>query len=232
MSTSTGAGWAQLRQQARSLETQTEALFHTYSQYSQSSNIPAKPTEEEQKCESQIEDLFDRREALITQLTRLLDSSPPETTSALKSSNLSRHRTLLSTDRSELTRQRGLLSSARDRANLLSNIHNDISAYRASNPEAEEADYMLDERRRIEESHGVVDNVLAQAYAVQEGFGVQREMLSGVQRRIRGAAGKVPGIDGLIGRIGAKRRRDGFIMVSISRVSLLAFLQAQSFHFI
>ena len=78
---------------------------------------------------------------------------------------------------------------------------------------------MLDERRRIEESHGVVDNVLAQAYAVQEGFGVQREMLSGVQRRIRGAAGKVPGIDGLIGRIGAKRRRDGFIMVSSSRVS-------------
>ena len=89
---------------------------------------------------------------------------------------------------------------------------------------------MLDERRRIEESHGVVDNVLAQAYAVQEGFGVQREMLSGVQRRIRGAAGKVPGIDGLIGRIGAKRRRDGFIMVSISQVSLLAFLQAQSIH--
>lgn len=83
---------------------------------------------------------------------------------------------------------------------------------------------MLDERRRIEESHGVVDNVLAQAYAVQEGFGVQREMLSGVQRRIRGAAGKVPGIDGLIGRIGAKRRRDGFIMVSSSRVSPFASL--------
>ena len=73
---------------------------------------------------------------------------------------------------------------------------------------------MLDERRRIEESHGVVDNVLAQAYAVNEGFGVQREMLAGVQRRIGQAAGKVPGINGLIGRIGAKRRRDGFILVS------------------
>lgn len=60
----------------------------------------------------------------------------------------------------------------------------------------------------------MVDNVLAQAYAVNEGFGAQREMLQGVQRRIGQAAGKVPGINGLIGRIGAKRRRDGVIMVS------------------
>ena len=71
---------------------------------------------------------------------------------------------------------------------------------------------MLDERRRIEDSHGVVDNVLAQAYAVNEGFGAQREMLQGVQRRITQAAGRVPGINGLIGRIGAKKRRDGIIM--------------------
>ena len=149
----------------------------------------------------------------MTQLDRSLTSEPAATISALKSSNLTRHRSLLTSDTAELARQRYALSTARTRANLLSNIHDDINAYRTANPEAAEADYMLDERQRIEESHGVVDNVLAQAYAVNEGFGVQREMLAGVQRRIGQAAGKVPGINGLIGRIGAKRRRDGIILV-------------------
>ncbi|KAA8567009.1 hypothetical protein EYC84_010096 [Monilinia fructicola] len=51
MSTSTGTGWAQLRQQARSLETQTETLFHTYSQFSAITNIPPKPSEDERSTE-------------------------------------------------------------------------------------------------------------------------------------------------------------------------------------
>jgi len=44
-------------------------------------------------------------------------------------------------------------------------VRHDIDAYRASNPEAAEAEYMLDERRRIDNSHGVADSVLSQAYA-------------------------------------------------------------------
>jgi Golgi SNAP receptor complex protein 1 len=72
----TGAGWAQLRQQARSLETQarssgempvseltimqTETLFHTYSQFASVPNIPAKPTEEEGQTESKIQDLLEK----------------------------------------------------------------------------------------------------------------------------------------------------------------------------
>lgn len=71
---------------------------------------------------------------------------------------------------------------------------------------------MLDERARIDSSHGVVDSVLGQAYAINEGFGRQRETLASVNRRIVGAAAQVPGINGLIGRIGAKKRRDGIIL--------------------
>ena len=83
---------------------------------------------------------------------------------------------------------------------------------------------MLDERRRIEQSHGVVDSVLAQAYEVNEGFAAQREMLQGVQRRITQAAGKVPGINGLIGRIGTKKRRDGIIMGGFIAFCFLVFV--------
>lgn len=38
----------------------TESLFHTYSQFSTSSNISPKPTEDEQKTEAQILDILER----------------------------------------------------------------------------------------------------------------------------------------------------------------------------
>ena len=73
---------------------------------------------------------------------------------------------------------------------------------------------MLDERRRIDNSHNVTDGVLSQAYAINENFGVQRETLASINRRIVGAASTMPGINSLMSRIGAKRRRDGMILGS------------------
>ncbi|KAK4981301.1 protein transport protein gos1 [Elasticomyces elasticus] len=225
--TSIGAGWAQLRQQTRSLETQTEALFHTYSQHASMTNIPPKPSEEEERTHSQLRDILERRSALLTQLSRLLDSDP--TPSALKSTNLSRHREILSQHTAELSRLTSSISLARDRANLLSSVRSDIDAYRTrsanphSNPEAMEADYMLDERRRVDNSNSMADSVLAQAYAVNENFGLQRESLANIQRRIVGAASQVPGINGLIHRISAKKRRDGIILGSFMAFCFLMF---------
>ena len=83
---------------------------------------------------------------------------------------------------------------------------------------------MLDERRRIDNSHNMADSVLSQAYAVNESFGIQREMLASVNRRIVGAASQVPGINGLIGRIGAKKRRDGIILGSFVAFCFLMVL--------
>jgi hypothetical protein len=39
---------------------QTDALFHTFSQYASMSNIPAKPDEDEQRTEAQLEDILER----------------------------------------------------------------------------------------------------------------------------------------------------------------------------
>ncbi|KAF2733167.1 V-snare-domain-containing protein [Polyplosphaeria fusca] len=209
---STGGGWAQLRQQARSLETQTENLFHTYSQYAAITNIPTKPSEEEQKTEAQLQDVLEKREALVNQLSRLLDSESAHSSSAVKQNNLARHREILHDHRRELSRLKSNIQDARNKANLLSNVRSDINAYRAANPEQAEADYMLDERSRLDNSHNVADSVLSQAYAVNENFRLQRESLASIQRRIVGAASQVPGINSLIGRIGAKKRRDGIIL--------------------
>ncbi|PGH14168.1 hypothetical protein AJ80_06037 [Polytolypa hystricis UAMH7299] len=224
MASSTGTGWAQLRQQARSLESQTESLFHTYAQYASMTQLPPKPSEEEQRTESQLLDILERREALISQLSRLLDSESALTSSALKQNNLARHREILLDHRHELKRLNASISESRDRANLLSNVRSDIDAYRSSNPSAAEAEYMLEERGRLDNSHNMMDNVLSQAYAVNENFGLQRETLANINRRIVGAASQIPGVNNLIGRISAKRRRDGIILGAFIGFCFLVFL--------
>lgn len=126
--------------------------------------------------------------------------------------------------RRELARLKSQIQDARNRANLLSNVRSDIDAYHSSNPEAAEADYMLGERARIDNSHNMADSVLSQAYAVNESFGLQRETLASINRRITGAASQVPGLNSLIGRISAKKRRDGFIMGGFIAFCCLLFL--------
>jgi golgi SNAP receptor complex member 1 len=83
---------------------------------------------------------------------------------------------------------------------------------------------MLDERRRIDNSHNMTDNVLSQAYAVNDSFRIQRESLANINRRIVGAASQVPGINSLMGRIGAKKRRDGIILGSFIAFCFLMLL--------
>lgn len=71
---------------------------------------------------------------------------------------------------------------------------------------------MLEERGRVENSHNMMDGVLSQAYAINENFGIQRETLTSINRRIVGAASNVPGMNYLIGKIGNKKRRDAMIL--------------------
>ncbi|EGU87307.1 hypothetical protein FOXB_02183 [Fusarium oxysporum f. sp. conglutinans Fo5176] len=154
MSTTNGvAGWAQLRQQARQLETQ----------FSTASNVPPKPTEEERETERKLEELLEKRETVNDQLTRLLDSEPNLASSASKQNNLSLLRRKLTGHQRDLARLRSTLQQARDRANLLTNVRSDIDEYRQNNPEAAEADYMLEERNRIDNSNNMADSVLSQA---------------------------------------------------------------------
>jgi Golgi SNAP receptor complex protein 1 len=69
----------------------------------------------------------------------------------------------------------------------------------------------------------MADSVLSQAYAVNENFMVQRETLANINRRITSAAGKVPGLNALIGKISAKKRRDGIIMGAFIAFCFLTF---------
>jgi Golgi SNAP receptor complex protein 1 len=178
------------------------------------------------RTESQIRDLLDKREALISELSNLLDSESALTSSALKQSNLSRHREVLNDHRKELQRIKANITDTRNRSNLLSNVRSDIDAYRTANPAQAEADYMLHERGRIDDSHRMADGVLSQAYEINEGFTAQRETLASINRRIVGAAAQIPGLNTLMNRIGSKKRRDAIILavfISICFLMLLYF---------
>lgn len=164
-----------------------------------------------------------QRETVIAQLGRLLDSEATLAYSALKQNNLALLRDKLADHRRDLARLRSTLQEARDRANLLGSVRDDISRYRAENPAAAEAEYMLEERARLDRSHDVADSVLSQAYAIQDSFALQRERLANINRRITLAASQVPGINAIIGRISAKRRRDGIIMGTFIAFCFLLF---------
>jgi golgi SNAP receptor complex member 1 len=160
---------------------------------------------------------------VVNQLARLLDSEASLAPSSLKHQHLSLLREKLAQHRQDLVRFRANLQDARNRSNLLSNVRDDIESYRRDNPEAAEAEYMLDERRRIDNSHNMVDNVLIQAYATQDSFAAQRETLASINRRITMAASQVPGLNSLIGKISARKRRDGIVMGSFIAFCFVLF---------
>lgn len=218
----TAPGWAQLRQQIRTLESQTESHFHTLSQYTSSANLSEKPSPEEQSTESELLDLFSKRENLIGQLSRLLDSESALSTSALKQNNLTRHRELLTDHRSELRRLKSQIAETRSRQHLLSNVRQDIADSRSA--EEQEAEYMLQERGHLDQSHSVIDGIISQAYQINENFGIQRDTLASVNRRITLAASQLPGVNDLMSRIGSKKRRDGIILGSFIAFCFLMFL--------
>jgi Golgi SNAP receptor complex protein 1 len=164
-----------------------------------------------------------QREDVISKLDRLLDSEAALTSSAMKQNNLSLFRKKLASHKKDLIRLRSNLQEARNRANLLTNVRSDIDQYRQNNPEAAEADYMLQERNRIDNSNNMADDVLSRAYAVNDSFNLQRETLASINRRITHAASQVPGINTLIGRISAKKRRDGIIMGSFVAFCFIVF---------
>ena len=131
---------------------------------------------------------------------------------------------MLQEHREELRRLKSSISEARNRQHLLTNVRSDIDAYRSSNPAEAEAEYMLQERGRLDNSHSVMDGVLSQAYAINENFGLQRETLASINRRITTAAAQIPGVNGLINRIGAKKRRDGIILGSFIAFCFLVLI--------
>ncbi|KAK7204655.1 snare region anchored in the vesicle membrane C-terminus-domain-containing protein [Myxozyma melibiosi] len=220
------ASFGQLRLQARQLESQTESLFVQYSNVSQ--NPPLEPTEEETKVVKDLEKILAQREDLLASLTRIHDSE--QLASATKLHHLQRHKEILIEHQKQFAHLKSTVNHERQRGNLLSRVRNDIDSFsRSPNSTSSapvdprrEAEYMLNERSRIERSDNLVDSILSQAYATREEFGRQRQVLMNVQRRVTSTASRIPGINSIISKINTRKKRDSLIIATLISLCILA----------
>lgn len=152
---------------------------------------------------------------------------------------MQRHKETLAENRGDYQRIASSINQERVRTNLLSSVRTDIEQHRArQNPAAPassasggasganttgmgEADYMLQERNRIDNSHSMADSILAQAYETRAEFARQRQALAGVQRRLQNTLGQIPGISTLIGKVNTRKKRDSLILASIITLCIL-----------
>ena len=233
------ASWAQVRTQARQLEgqvflrptypglvldglnfSQTETLLPQYGQFATLADIPTTPTEQERSLEQQLDDILDRRTTIIRQLPDHKNASDASEKQK-RSGYYKLHEQKLNDNRSRFSNQRSQIHQKRQHAQLMKGVHRDAMNYRAADPATAESEYMLQERGRIDRSNQGADDLLARAYAVNEGMGLQREQLERIRRKALDVAGMVPGVNGLIGKISSKRRRDGAILGSFIALCFL-----------
>lgn len=142
--------------------------------------------------------------------------------SAAKLQNLVRHKEVLTEHNKEFQRIKNNLHSARERASLLSNVRNDINQFHSAS--REDAEYLLDERNRLDNSHNMADSVLSQAYAINQNFADQRAMLGNINRRVMHAASQIPGINTIISKINTRKKRDSIILATLISICLLLIL--------
>lgn len=174
-----------------------------------------------------------QREELNNAISRVISSE--DSVPATKSHQAQRHKETLNEQRSEFIRIKNSINQERVRTNLLSSVRSDIEQHhsrRTTNGDGgsgagqgmSEADYMLQERNRIDNSHNMADSILAQAYETRDEFLRQRASLSGVQRRLQNAVSHFPGINTIIAKVNTRKKRDSLILASIITVCILFLL--------
>lgn len=212
------ASFGQLRAQLRALETRTDGLLSEYSTIVQT--VAAYPTDAERAVCSNIDENLAKTEDAVGQLTRIVDSEGQS--SAAKLHQLQRHREILADSRDQYRRLKGTCQQERNKKNLLSSVQSDIATYRSrSVTPGNEADYMIQERSRIDNSHNLADTLLAQAYETRDEFIRQRTSLANIQRKMLQTASHIPGLNTLIQKVNTRRKRDSLIIAFVITCCIL-----------
>ncbi|KAI5898229.1 V-snare-domain-containing protein [Schizophyllum commune H4-8] len=200
-----------LHRQCRTLENLFDAKLTSYAQLASAIGRPGHDVEADgapSRCadlEMELEELLEKLEDNNAQLATL--AATPDALSPSMQRAVQRHQELCRDYARDLRRTRANVQAARDQANLLSGVRNDIQAYKSS-----AADSLLEERGRIDSSHRMTDDLIAQAYETRADFSRQRASLVGISSRMQGVISQMPGINQVIGMIKSRRRRDAIIL--------------------
>ncbi|SJX63084.1 related to SNARE protein of Golgi compartment [Sporisorium reilianum f. sp. reilianum] len=175
------------------------------------------------ELENELDTLINQLSDAVDALTAKLDDPAVPPTSAQLHA-VQRHREVLFDFTRDFRRSKTNVRHAIDRRDLLGNVQGDINAYKAAH--ASDADALLAERGRIDNSHAMMDRTLEQAYATRSEFADQRSTLEGISTRMTSTAAQVPGLNSIITLIGRRRRRDSIILgclIGVLTVLLLMF---------
>lgn len=212
--------FAQARTSALNLEKQTESLLTQYSKLQLVASFDTNPDED--ALVAQIRDMLGKRETIITNLTRLSESDLNVSTSKLQ--QLQRHKEVLMDHKLSFQKIQGKINDERNRNNLLHLIQSDLSAHKQRNVSTvtdNDNDYILDERRRVDNANSFADRLLQQAFETRDELYSQRVYLQNASSRIQNTLQTIPGIGMLISRINTRRRRDTLIMGFVIALCIL-----------
>ncbi|KAH9837258.1 V-snare-domain-containing protein [Rhodofomes roseus] len=218
------ATYDSLHRQCRTLESLFDTKLTTYSRLASTisrnqDDLEAGGSAERWRdLEAEVDELLEKLEEINDQLSRLAeDTENPPSQSMLRA--IQRHREVYQDYSRELRRTKTNVQTALDQANLLSGVRNDIDAYKSS-----AADSLLAERGHIDSSHRMTDDILAQAYETRSEFARQRLTISGINTRMQSVLSTIPGINGVIGMIKSRRRRDSIIVGCVIGVCVVLLL--------
>lgn len=223
MSTS---AYTQSRAHVLSLSTQLSNVLARYSSFA--TDVHTTPSAEEVETKNKIQTLLSDLSAAINDMSRILDTLQTESLSSSKFQQLSRHKDELKRHRQDYQRLANQIEQERNRLNLLSNVRSDIDQYNdnanGNNPTGgniNSDDCMLDERLRIDRSHGIVDNLINQVMETRDEMMRQGSTLSNVSNRLERTLSTVPGLNTLINKIDARHRKEAIILVVVILICLI-----------
>ncbi|KAG5518430.1 hypothetical protein PMAC_002825 [Pneumocystis sp. 'macacae'] len=200
--------WTSLRSHLISLESQTESLFLEFITSSDSKILSFK---------ERIEDIFNKREASISSLSRRL--SPDYGGDTIKQHHVQRHKEILQKHKKEfqkMSKKKEIEHSYSEPGLIKSNIRkygNTIEDF--------ESDYFLQESSRLDNSHNMTDQILLQAYTTRDDFQQQKYMLDNMNQRMSKIIDRIPGINLLISKINTKKKRNNLILSFVISVCII-----------
>ncbi|KAI8086061.1 uncharacterized protein BX664DRAFT_264368 [Halteromyces radiatus] len=215
-----GLSWDQLRRQARQLENEIELKLASLSkigatttarQQQQDTSLSDGNNKAGQEVE--IEQLLNNLQDTIASMGQVLERPSATPTNPSMIHMLERHKNILYDYTKEFRKVKANIKAARDKADLMNQVKDEIRIFNAGN--GDNTDYYLTERNRVESSHRMTDMILEQAYATRQDVSRQGRTLQGINSRVTGVMGRIPGINNLISRINTRRKRDTLIMACV-----------------
>ena len=198
-----------LRLQARRLEHTLDAKLVQFNQHA-----GAACSASDHADGAQVEEMVADIESLLAQLTQVNDAmrrraaGEPGVAAAMQT--MQRHNDILHDFTQEIAKARANLARADERRQLLSSVRREIADSRSAAARAEAA--LLRERNAIHGSERAADDVISQAEAAKAALTEQRRTFGSVGAKLANLAKLAPQVQGLIGAISRRRRRDKTIL--------------------